>query len=103
GPALVEYFRRYVATPLDMEKVRLLIRQLGDDSFEVREKATQALIAIGEPAVPFLRQAAKSTDPEVVRRAERILQAIVKEPAQRETEAATTIAAARLLARKKPA
>jgi hypothetical protein len=103
GPALVEYFRRYVATPLDMEKVRLLIRQLGDDSFEVREKATQALIKMGEPAVPFLRQAAKSTDPEVVRRAERCLQAIVKEPAQRETEAATTMAAARMLARKKPA
>jgi hypothetical protein len=101
-PALLEYFRRRVAPPLDVEKVRALIRQLGDDSFEVREKASQALIAVGEPAVPFLREAAKSTDPEVVRRADRCLQAILKDPAQRETEAITTIAAARMLARKRP-
>jgi hypothetical protein len=103
GPALLEYFRRGIATPLDLDKVKALIRQLGDDSFEVREKATQALIAIGEPAVPFLQQAAKSTDLEVVRRAERCLQAIVKDPAQHEKETATSIAAARMLARKKPA
>jgi len=102
GPSLLEYIRRRIATPIDGEKVRALIRQLGDDSFEVREKATQALIALGEPAVPFLQPAAKSTDLEVARRAERCLQAIIKDPVRRETEAATTIAAVRLLTKKKP-
>ena len=102
GPALLEYVRRRIAAPLDADKVRALIRQLGDDSFEIREKATQALIALGEPAAPFLQPAAKSTDLEVARRAERCLQAIIKDPARRQTEAATTIAAIRLLAKKKP-
>ena len=102
GPSLLEYMRRRIAAPLDADKVRALIRQLGDGSFEIREKATQALIALGEPAAPFLQPAAKSTDLEVARRAERCLQAIIKDPARRQTEAATTIAAIRLLAKKKP-
>jgi hypothetical protein len=102
GPSLLECIRRRIAAPLDADKVRALIRQLGDDSFEIREKASQALIALGEPAVPFLQAAAKSTDLEVARRAERCLQAIIKDPARRQTEAATTIAAIRLLTKKKP-
>jgi len=95
GPALLEYFRRRVASPFDVEKVRALIAQLADDSFELREKASRALIAVGEPVVPFLRQVVKSTDPEVAERAKRCLEAILN-------EGATTIAAARMLAGKKP-
>lgn len=103
GSALVEYLRKSKANRIDPDHIRALVKQLGDDSFNVREKATQALIALGEPALPFLQQAAKSSDLEVARRAERCLQAIHKDPVQRQGEDAKWIALARTLARKKPA
>jgi hypothetical protein len=102
GPALIERLRKLKSGEIDPDKIRTLIRQLGDDSFEAREKATQALIAIGEPAAPFLQQAAKSTDLEVARRAERCLAAIRKDPAERQGEDAVWIAVIRTLARKRP-
>src|SRR5262245_41783532 len=51
------------------EQIAESIRALGDDSFEVRESAQLALLHIGAPALPALRQALDSPDPEVVRRA----------------------------------
>jgi hypothetical protein len=95
GSSLMEWLR-------STDKIGALIRQLGDDSFEAREKATQALIALGEVAAPFLQQAAKSPDLEVARRAERCLAAIRKEPAQQQREDAVWIAVIRTLARKSP-
>jgi len=102
GSALIERLRKLKSGEIDPDKIRTLIRQLGDDSFEAREKATQALIAIGEPAAPFLQQAAKSTDLEIARRAERCLAAIRKDPAQRQSEDGVWIAVIRTLARKRP-
>jgi HEAT repeats len=102
GPALIERLRKLKADGIDPGKIRTLIRQLGDDSFEAREKATQALIAIGEAAAPFLQQAIKSTDLEVARRAQRCLAAIHKDPAERQGEDAVWIAVIRTLARKRP-
>lgn len=47
-----------------------LIRQLGDDTVEVRERAAEALRRMGSAAIPALRGAAeKSDDPEVRARA----------------------------------
>src|SRR5262249_58869920 len=42
--------------------IRALVKQLGDDSFEAREKASARLAALGPPAEPFLREALKSGD-----------------------------------------
>jgi hypothetical protein len=42
-----------------------LVRQLGDESFEVREKALAALRELGLAAEPALRQGLESNDPEV--------------------------------------
>ena len=53
-----------------------LIAELGDDSYEVRERATEGLIAMGEGAVPVLERALKSEDLEVRLRAGRALRAI---------------------------
>jgi len=100
GPSLLKYVRRKIAAPVDPDKVRALIHQLGDDSFETRERATQVLIALGDPAMPLLQAATKNTDLEIARRAERCLQALTKDPARRENESATTIAAIRVLAKK---
>jgi len=53
-----------------------LVAQLGHEDYEVREKATLALIDLGEDAVPALEEALKSDDLEVRLRAGRALRAI---------------------------
>ena len=62
--------------PPTPEEIRQLVRQLGDDSFSVRELADDELRAVGPPAVPALREGLKSPDPEVRRRARAILESI---------------------------
>jgi WD40 repeat protein len=52
------------------------IERLGSDRFVEREQASQALAKIGEPALEALRQAAKSGDLEVQRRAKKLIQRI---------------------------
>src|SRR5262245_51218218 len=58
------------------EKIKELVAQLGHDDFSVREEATKKLAEIGRPAVPAVREAAKSNDAEVRMRARRILDKI---------------------------
>jgi HEAT repeat protein len=56
------------------EKIAGLIRDLNADDVEVREKAHEALVAIGEPARDQLKQAAKDDKaPERASRAKAIL------------------------------
>ena len=42
--------------------VKKLVDDLGNDVFDVREKAQKALIQIGTPAIPLLKEAANSDD-----------------------------------------
>ena len=64
-------------TPIaDKEKIAVLVKQLGSNSFRERESATRDLEALGEPALDSLREAAKSTDPEVVTRASKLVERI---------------------------
>jgi len=67
--ALLTFLRTQTPDPVSGARTVQLIRQLSDDSFAVREKASQALRGCGPHAVPWLRQAAHSADPEVARRA----------------------------------
>jgi len=53
-----------------------LIRQLGDADFRVREAATRRLREIGKSAVPALREALASADPEVCSRADSLLRQV---------------------------
>jgi hypothetical protein len=53
----------------DAERIARLIKQLGNDDFEEREKAVKDLEAIGSPALPALREAARGGDVEVKARA----------------------------------
>src|SRR5436309_12935452 len=56
------------------QEIARLIEELGSKKFRQREEAAQALEALGEQALDALRQAAaKSDDPEVRFRAERLL------------------------------
>jgi WD40 repeat protein len=59
------------------ERIAALIEQLGDDEFKKREAASKELEEIGRPAVrPLRKAAATSTDPEIRRRAGRVILAI---------------------------
>ncbi len=62
----------------DAARIGKLVTQLGSDDFDDREKASAELGAIGEPALDALRQAVKSTDEEVHKRAETLVSAIEK-------------------------
>src|SRR5262249_43757559 len=56
GPGLVGFFRKQTLSDEQRRAIGKLIAQLGDDSFEVRERATQELKALGPVAVPALQQ-----------------------------------------------
>lgn len=54
------------------------IRDLGDEDYAVRERATAALVEAGESAVPALKEAAESGDPEIRVRADALLDTMLK-------------------------
>ena len=68
GPGLLDYFRQRTTTAAQQNHVLALIRQLGDDSFKVRQKATAELAALGPAAVPFLRRSLNDPDQEIAER-----------------------------------
>ena len=59
-------------------RVEKLIRELGDEQFEVREAAAKGLASAGSRARPYLELATKSADPEVAGRAKAILDSLPK-------------------------
>jgi hypothetical protein len=97
GAALLDFFRRRSLQEDDPKRLRALVEQLGDDSYDVRESATGELTAAGRKAMPFLKSALNDTDAERCRRARDILQAI-----DGGTDRALTAAAARVLAARRP-
>ena len=97
GPALLDFFRKRTPVEADKPRIQALITDLGDDSYLVRDKASADLVAVGATAVPLLREATKSEDVEVARRAEKCLQLIEPYPS-----IPVTAAAARLLAVRRP-
>jgi HEAT repeat protein len=100
GPALLEFFRARTPTPAADAKLAAAAKLLGDPSNEVRQHASDELIAAGPRAAPLLEQARKSTDAELAFRANLILSKI---RANQGTRADLAVAAARLVARRKPA
>jgi hypothetical protein len=70
----------------DVAAVEKLIRDLGDDDYEVRESASRRLALIGEPALPLIEKATKAGDAEVRRRAEDLKEAIVAAATARRRE-----------------
>lgn len=98
GPALLDYFRKNTLDAQQRGRLEDLVRQLGEPSFRVREKASAELTRLGRVALTALRRAAIDADRERARRAERCLRAV-------ETTWGTNVplAAARLLAHRAPA
>src|SRR5262245_46973599 len=57
GPALVEFFKKRTLSKEEVQKLADTVKLLGDDSFQVREKATEDLRAAGRAAAPCLKEA----------------------------------------------
>jgi HEAT repeat protein len=64
---------RSMASSKDVQR---LIDQLGSARFEDREQATQQLSRLGKSALPGLKEATRSPDAEVRRRAQRLIEQI---------------------------
>jgi hypothetical protein len=80
GPGLVAFFERQTSSEQMRGTIKQLIGQLGDDDFQVREKATRELITLGPAAVPALQLALRHADTEVRARAKRCLGAFKDVP-----------------------
>jgi HEAT repeat protein len=99
GPALLDFFRKRTQGTVERDKLAALLEQLGDRSGEVREKAAAELVSIGPVVIPPLRQLARDADePDLAGRARQCLQLLEGNQA-----AALPIAAARLVAARRPA
>lgn len=75
-------FARRVSPEVEAS-IERFIKELGDEDFDTRQKAADALTEIGAPALPALRKATKSMSEEVKGKAEELLSEIY---AQQEEE-----------------
>jgi hypothetical protein len=71
------------ASAVEVATVEHLVRELGNEAFDEREAASQALRQIGEPALSALRRAALNEDPEIRRRASELVTEIEAVRAER--------------------
>jgi len=79
APNHVAFIEGKLPRPADADvqtRVKKLIAEFEADAFATRQRATEDLIAIGAPCLPLIRAAAKSMDPEVQYRAEKVLTAL---------------------------
>ncbi len=67
-----------LAAAPNREEITLLVQQLSNPDFRVRQRAAKSLLAIGEPVLEELRKATKAEDTEVRRRAEALITEIAK-------------------------
>ncbi len=97
--ALVDGLRKRTLSDRDRDRIQALIRQLGDDAFAVREKASADLVALGSGAVPLLQQTIKSpnAETEILSRARECLRIL-----ETKKDGIVPATAARLIAWRKP-
>jgi HEAT repeat protein len=97
GAALLDFLKKRTVSKDDLVRLAALVRNLGDDHFSVREKASADLAAAGRAAIPLLREAVKEGDLEISRRAEKCLRAI-----EEHANSGLSVAVVRLVAARRP-
>ncbi len=97
GPSLVAYFRQRTLSEADQKKLGETVRRLGSEKFAERRRAFQDLRNAGRSALPFVRAARTSPDPETAHSAGRLVKLL-----ESGSDLAVTMAAARVLAARKP-
>src|SRR5947209_5180929 len=70
---LLAFLEKRTISEATRTKVAELIRQMGAEEYDEREKASKAVVEIGAPARPQLREALTDGELEVRRRARRAL------------------------------
>jgi hypothetical protein len=95
--ALLKFLEERIPDKEERLKIQLQLPELGRASYAARQRASAALQKFGPKAAAYLREAAKSEDREVVRRAEQLLDQIGQT-----NEPAWTAAVVRLLAVRRP-
>jgi HEAT repeat protein len=98
GPTLLEEIRKRTLSDADRDKGLALVPKLNDDAAEVREKALTELLALGNGAIPLLRQAANNPDGKARERIQKSLELLDKG-----TATPLPPVAARLVGLRKPA
>jgi HEAT repeat protein len=76
--AVLDELRKRTQPDLSREKIDALIGSLGNDSFDVRQKATDQLRALGAAVAAQLRQAGNHPDLEIRQRTQALLQEMEK-------------------------
>jgi HEAT repeat protein len=98
GPGLVELLKTRAKGEVERKHLEALLKGLEGASLDQRQKAFAELVAIGTPAIPMLRLAARDIDnPSLSGQAKAALRAIEEDPG------AVTAAAVRLLGARRPA
>jgi hypothetical protein len=98
GPDLLQYFHEKTLKAPDPKEVAALVTKLGDDDFAAREDAFAKLITLGGSALAALKDGESSSDLEVRKRV-----ADLRARLDAKAEPALQAAAARVVARLKPA
>src|SRR5208282_5094511 len=75
---LIAFLQRSSGRDEDLQNLDQLLRDLGNNSFSVRQRASKQLIALGTPALAGLGKALTDRDKEVVQRARTCLEEIEK-------------------------
>ncbi|MGF1580997.1 MAG: HEAT repeat domain-containing protein [Gemmataceae bacterium] len=78
GKALLAYFGEIGNTKLNPKAIQQLIKELGSESFKVREDAYANLKKMGIAVVRFLRETKKGLDPEAQARVAYLLESLEK-------------------------
>jgi HEAT repeat protein len=99
---LLDFFRKRTLSDSDRELARKLIRQLGSETYRLREQAMAELVSRGPAVLEPLREALKDRDLEIVRRAAKCLARIQERDVPLEALPTVLAAAIRLLAVGKP-
>lgn len=97
GPDLIVYFRNKTLKQPDPKAISLLVKQLGDDDFQTREKAFTELVGMGASALTGIKEGESNPDLEVQKRI-----ADLKKRIDTKAEPMLQAAAARVIAKLKP-
>jgi HEAT repeat protein len=95
GVGCLEEFKKRTLTEFDHEKAEKWLHQLGDDSFDARQKAKVELKKMGTVVVRLLKSAVASAELEVSQNARDVIQEIEKDKSSPLSPVAARVAALR--------
>jgi HEAT repeat protein/outer membrane protein assembly factor BamB len=102
GAGLLKELEKVTMTNALVDKVKALIRKLGDENYEARARAEADLVDLGSLIIPLLEPELQSSDAEVRSRIENCLRALAKGGNHTSTRSYSMSSLVRLIALRKP-